>query len=187
MVGHGSNVYLKGVAHRKPDYTSITKAFGRVLDVSKDGFQANVIYEYFPLSKIRSVPNGLSAFRRDPTPSILITTMWADNTTDLTDHARAIAYELAGIITGGQSDITSTQTLGYSNYGKSHLCVVVRIDCKDLPLFLADPEGVTGGKEAVDGKARLVFGENYPKLQQIKKKYDPENIFNKWFPITPAA
>jgi hypothetical protein len=23
-------------------------------------------------------------------------------------------------------------------------------------------------------------------LQGIKKKYDPDNIFNKWFPITPA-
>jgi FAD/FMN-containing dehydrogenase len=35
-------------------------------------------------------------------------------------------------------------------------------------------------------KAKVAFDKNYPKLQGIKKKYDPENIFNKWFPIMPA-
>jgi FAD/FMN-containing dehydrogenase len=35
-------------------------------------------------------------------------------------------------------------------------------------------------------KAQVIFGQNYPRLQKIKKRYDPENIFNKWFPITPA-
>jgi FAD/FMN-containing dehydrogenase len=36
-------------------------------------------------------------------------------------------------------------------------------------------------------RAKLAFGSNYPKLQQVKKKYDPESVFNRWFPIIPAA
>jgi FAD/FMN-containing dehydrogenase len=36
-------------------------------------------------------------------------------------------------------------------------------------------------------KAAALWGENYPRLQQIKKKYDPDMLFNKWFNITPAA
>ena len=36
-------------------------------------------------------------------------------------------------------------------------------------------------------KAEALFRENYPRLQELKKKYDPENIFNKWFAITPSA
>lgn len=50
----------------------------------------------------------------------------------------------------------------------------------------ADPEAVTGEKDAVLDKAKLVFAGNYERLQGIKKKYDPESIFNKWLPIIPA-
>ena len=38
----------------------------------------------------------------------------------------------------------------------------------------------------VKNKAEALFRENYPRLQELKKKYDPENIFNKWFAITPG-
>jgi FAD/FMN-containing dehydrogenase len=39
----------------------------------------------------------------------------------------------------------------------------------------------------VKNNAAVLFGEKYPRLQELKKKYDPENIFNKWFAITPSA
>lgn len=35
------------------------------------------------------------------------------------------------------------------------------------------------------GRAKQLFGENYPRLRQLKKKYDPDVIFSKWFKITP--
>ncbi|KDQ19114.1 hypothetical protein BOTBODRAFT_127006 [Botryobasidium botryosum FD-172 SS1] len=35
-------------------------------------------------------------------------------------------------------------------------------------------------------RTRAMFGSNYDKLRIIKKKYDPEMVFHKWFPITPA-
>jgi hypothetical protein len=34
-------------------------------------------------------------------------------------------------------------------------------------------------------RAALVFGTNFPRLQQVKKVYDPELLFSKWFPIRP--
>lgn len=36
-------------------------------------------------------------------------------------------------------------------------------------------------------RAEILFGEHYPRLQELKKEHDPENIFSKWFPITPAS
>lgn len=34
-------------------------------------------------------------------------------------------------------------------------------------------------------KVNAVFGENLPRLKEIKRKYDPDFIFNKWYPIPP--
>ncbi|KAF7898905.1 uncharacterized protein EAF01_008118 [Botrytis porri] len=31
-----------------------------------------------------------------------------------------------------------------------------------------------------------MFGQNYARLREIKRKYDPEFIFKKWYPIPPA-
>jgi Berberine and berberine like len=35
-------------------------------------------------------------------------------------------------------------------------------------------------------KLTAVFGENLPRLRELKRKYDPYFIFNKWYPIPPA-
>lgn len=40
----------------------------------------------------------------------------------------------------------------------------------------------TGNEKVAD-----MFGENLPKLRELKKKYDPKFVFNKWYPIAPAA
>ncbi|GES63905.1 hypothetical protein ATETN484_0009059200 [Aspergillus terreus] len=44
------------------------------------------------------------------------------------------------------------------------------------------PNISAGGEE----KAKSVFGPNLPRLQVLKRKYDPDFIWNKWFPIVPA-
>ena len=45
---------------------------------------------------------------------------------------------------------------------------------------------IYGNYDQYDEKARDVFGDHYPRLQELKKRYDPGNVFNKLFAITPA-
>lgn len=55
-------------------------------------------------------------------------------------------------------------------------------------------EGLTkGGGDFVnaniaDGTEKVadMFGENLPRLREIKRKYDPDFVFNKWYPISPV-
>ena len=55
-------------------------------------------------------------------------------------------------------------------------------DISELDHFPDEEDGVY-----VKNNAEALFRVNYPRLQGLKKKYDPENIFNKWFAITPSA
>jgi hypothetical protein len=46
----------------------------------------------------------------------------------------------------------------------------------------ADEESI---KDRYDAAKRM-FGPNYPRMRQVKKKYDPNIRFNKWFTVEPA-
>lgn len=40
--------------------------------------------------------------------------------------------------------------------------------------------------DAAGSDAARVFGPNYKRLREVKRKYDPENVWNRWYPIEPA-
>lgn len=52
------------------------------------------------------------------------------------------------------------------------------------------PEGIAMYNANISSgteKSVEMFGQNLPKLRELKKKYDPNFVFNKWYPIAPAA
>lgn len=49
-----------------------------------------------------------------------------------------------------------------------------------------DSDGLPKDGVLPGNRSQIFFGKVYPKLQVIKKKYDPEQVFNRWYPITPA-
>ncbi|KAI8649943.1 FAD-binding PCMH-type domain-containing protein [Fusarium sp. Ph1] len=47
--------------------------------------------------------------------------------------------------------------------------------------------GVNGNACSSKEKSEDVWGQNYPRLQRIKAKYDPGRVFNRYFPIEPVG
>lgn len=51
--------------------------------------------------------------------------------------------------------------------------------------------GIPGGEWVIGAfgteSAELIFGENLPRLQQVKAAYDPDNVFRSFLNIKPAV
>ena len=67
------------------------------------------------------------------------------------------------------------------NYRKAHRLI------HDTHISLPVSEEITSAATVPEIKPESLFGENYARLQELKKKYDPDLVFFKWNPIVPAA
>ncbi|KAL1757333.1 hypothetical protein FB107DRAFT_273126 [Schizophyllum commune] len=152
----GRGVYQKGIPQRRPDPNSTLEVIDCLADASHAGG-----------------PSPLVICEYFPLQKIL-----ASEPNDGTACPRRNT-SIIGIY-------AFWDELTAENFAKGQAIVrdIAGIVQKSHP-YLAEPEG-SGRKGQPDDKARATFGAKYPKLQRIKKKYDPENIFNRWCPITPA-
>ncbi|KAJ3507216.1 hypothetical protein NLJ89_g6437 [Agrocybe chaxingu] len=170
MADHGQGQYMKGVMVKELQLPTITKIHKRLTEMhaeSEGAFRMSVLYQLFAHDKVDAIAQETTAFRREKgiTNALVLFDWDHDPQNDRTDQARKYVHELCELALEGQPGKTKQGgKIGYSNY---------------------DPDAAVTSTVAVD-KAKAVFGANYPRLQAIKKLYDPENIFNKWFPIVPS-
>lgn len=159
---HGQYMYWRTTSQKSPHYETAAKLLTEVDRIaSETTLKPSIMFEYHHVGKLMSVPTSSTPFRRQPTHTVICSFRWDKDTPGNLDIARESSAKFIEIVKEGQPGVTESQSLGYSN---------------------ADSELVMD-----DMKARQVFGEHYVKLQEIKKKYDPEQMFNRWFPIIPAA
>jgi len=163
FVNHGNGSYMKSVAHNGPDFAINKRLLEKLAEMQLKDIKSAVIFEYLPQNKVMAVPNGTMAFHRTGKTSVLVTLQWDNAISDRSKEAREIAHGICGAVLGDKSLLNNPSYFGYGNYDGDAL---LDSDCLN--------------------RADAAFGANYPRLQKIKKKYDPENIFNKWFPIVPA-
>jgi hypothetical protein len=153
-------------------------------------FTPTVMFEYFPLAKVNSVPIATTAFRRQLTPSILTVLRWDAAYPEKAAEAKILSAGLEGAFLRAQDGLNNSDKLGYTNYGHGQLSVVTlfaqvadsKVDVEIPAGHLAHPSLVH-----VATRSQLAFGPNYARLQSLKEKYDPECIFNLWYPISPAS
>ncbi|TBU32020.1 FAD-binding domain-containing protein [Dichomitus squalens] len=164
IAGPGQNVYMKGCfAPSEFPRALLPAVFTRTMELSApEQYTVALLFEYFPLGKVNSVPDDATAYRRHLSPNVLSVVYYKEESDKAFKYSRDTTHELCSLITGKSAD-----NLGYGNYSP---------DSEALPV-----EGL-----APVSKASVNFGANYKRLQQIKRKYDPELLFHKWFVITPA-
>ncbi|KAG8983861.1 hypothetical protein FRB90_005686 [Tulasnella sp. 427] len=164
--GHGGRKYMKGVTIQPKLTVKTAQAFVAAMAESLKDDPAFMVtggqFEYFSKKTIASVPLESSAFAgRGTGRECLLVATYLDPALD--EKARDTIRQWSQVLS--QTTPTAEHggegsdafVAGYTNY---------------------DPEPKT---------AELAFGANYARLREVKRKYDPENLWNKWYPIEPAA
>ncbi|KAI0703678.1 FAD-binding domain-containing protein [Cerioporus squamosus] len=161
----GQNVYMKGCfAPSTFPRTILPRLFQRVAELSApEAYKLTLLLEYFPLAQANAIPDDATAYRRGLSSNVLCLAFAKEDSAEALQYCRDAAHELTSMVAGKDGN-----NVGYGNYSP---------DSDALPT-----DGSVPGS-----KAALNFGSNYKRLQEIKKKYDPELVFNKWFVITPVA
>ncbi|KZO91093.1 Glucooligosaccharide oxidase [Calocera viscosa TUFC12733] len=124
-----------------------------------DGFPETkagaIIIELHPFDKVVSIPESTTAFaNRGKWYNINCALRWKDAALD--KQVRAWASQQVEYLRDEEAKEQGIQLIGrrgYGNYGVG------------------------------DEKMREIFGDNYDRLTQLKAKYDPGNLFHKWFAI----
>jgi len=174
---HGRGVCTTGAAQTSPDVA--LKLYEAFVKYNAENPDMSIMfgYEFFGLHKIREVAGDATAFPgRTAPPNIMLQCAFDGKTPkmeEMTDRARKILQELKALTASegarpayGNYDDAST----VRGYGEHFMT--------NIGSMAADK-----GNDA----AEALFQENYPRLQELKAKYDPNCIFNRWYGIAPKT
>lgn len=138
------------------------------------------MFEFFPLDKVNSIPKDATAFpSRGSGCNIMLQGIFDGSGTEnelraKEKEAREVVSSLKKLIVeSGHGDMAP-----YGNYG-------TRFSDMHFLTFIDSCSTETEEKPPVS-RSEVVFKHNYARLREIKAKYDPEQIFSRWFGIEPA-
>ncbi|KAG8973295.1 hypothetical protein FRB90_009961, partial [Tulasnella sp. 427] len=156
-----NNKIIGGAHIDKFDAPQVQKTYETWQEWTNHAPYSGVMYEFYHYGKVAKVPIENAAFaQRHELKTVFCACVGF--TDDFLPHARDAMINLKKVVSGSSSTFAQ-ESLGYVNYGDAY-CTL----------------------NETDEYARHFFKSNYPRLQEIKKKYDPEGVFNRWFAIKPA-
>lgn len=168
LLSPGYRRYLKATALRHLTVPILSAMFEQYVEftskVGPESAQSVCLFEFLPRQKLNSVPGNATAYNnRGEWFNITLLPTWGTNPE-------------------------------FDAYGKewTHNIIDKIATLEKLDRSITEGLEVVGKKGYFNGsmgdeKVSMVFGENYPRLRKLKKKYDPECVFSKWFPIVPES
>uniref|UniRef100_A0A0W0FJA5 FAD-binding PCMH-type domain-containing protein n=1 Tax=Moniliophthora roreri TaxID=221103 RepID=A0A0W0FJA5_MONRR len=133
------------------------------LPFKEKNLSMTVMFEYNSFVKVNAVSNEAMALARHSLNNGLVLMGWSEDTPRYMMYAREVVWEILQMVSPGQRFFTGNRE-GFQ-YGEDQDHRV---------------------SSTIKGEA-LYGAEKYKKLQRLKRKYDPDVIFNKWFIIEPAS
>ena len=164
----GACEYQKSVGHPIPSVSLLGELMRMVNGYGVAGGPSpTIVFNFWPKKRLMEHHVIECAFRHDPYPDLAFIASYKSNTPENLATARARVYELHDFVRSFDvmSGMSSTALAGYANN---------------------DDEATSTELEKRAKRSREAFGDVYPRLQEIKKKYDPDMVFNRWYPIIPA-
>lgn len=158
---HGQSVFFKGVKFSQLQPEDVVAVLDTASQLTEDGScRMLCIFEYFSGKTIDAVPSNATAmYNRSFQKNSLAVCLWDENTPENQTIGRQKCYTISDLVSSFTKDTELARKRAYGNYVVENL----------------SPD-----------HSAVLFGDNYPKLQKVKQKYDPEMLFKNWFPITPA-
>ncbi|KAI5892434.1 FAD-binding domain-containing protein [Schizophyllum commune H4-8] len=160
--------YQKSIACPIPTVPLANELIQRIDEFdASEGPSLLAVFYAWPQHAIAEHRHQDCAFRHNLYPELVFIAQYMDNTPDNKEVARARVRELHGIVSRSEivSGMSLSERAGYGNH---------------------DAEAASSDLERRAQSSRDAFGDVYPRLQKIKKMYDPDMVFDRWRPIQPA-
>ncbi|KAG9010653.1 hypothetical protein FRB94_010130 [Tulasnella sp. JGI-2019a] len=143
------------------DYETVKKACDMILAITPKAPASVVLWEFYYYDLVSTVPMEATAFPQRTKDKTAAVALYGFDDAWLPE-ARKAMEEIQAVLSSSSTGSART-SIGYLNYADT-----------------------LASENETDTNARRAFGSNYPRLQELKRKYDPEMVFNKWFCIRPA-
>ncbi|KAH8114756.1 FAD-binding domain-containing protein [Phellopilus nigrolimitatus] len=164
-VRHGQHTYEKGASVGSYNAAVAEKLYERIVVESDARRDLRIMagLGFLNQNKVSGVSSDATALsNRMPHLTGISSSYWDDEpgAGEKMQGARELVCRLIDVMVSGEADPEEAKNKAYGNF----------IGDSNIPF----------------SRSQASFGDNYPRLQQIKKKYDPGMVFNKWYPIEPA-
>ncbi|KAG8851798.1 hypothetical protein FRB96_009073 [Tulasnella sp. 330] len=143
------------------DYETVKKSCDMLLAVTPKAPASVVLWEFYYYDLVTNVPPEATAFPQRTKDKTALVALYGFKDAWMTEAKTALA-EIKKVLSSSSAG-SARDSIGYLNYA-----------------------AILAAENETDMNARRAFGSNYSRLQELKRKYDPDMVFNKWFCIVPA-